>query len=82
MRELFGEEFIVNTHHHQSVKECAPGFRVTAVTDEGVIEAIEHESLPIIGTQWHPELSYRMNDPVEMKLFENFFETCRKVAGK
>lgn len=83
MRKLFGEEFIVNTHHHQSVRDCAPGFRVTAVTDEGVIEAIEHESLPIIGTQWHPErMIGEENFEMEnmMPLFEYFVELCRKQA--
>ena len=83
MRKLFGEEFIVNTHHHQSVRDCAPGFRATAVTDEGVIEAIEHESLPIIGTQWHPErMIGEENFEMEnmMPLFEYFVELCRKQA--
>lgn len=83
MRELFGEEFIVNTHHHQAVKTCAPGFRATAVTDEGVIEAIEHESLPIIATQWHPErMIGEENFEMEnmMPLFEYFVELCKKQA--
>jgi len=83
MRELFGEEFIVNTHHHQAVKTCAPGFRATAVTDEGVIEAIEHESLPIIATQWHPErmIGEENFEMVNMMpLFEYFVELCKKQA--
>ena len=33
----------------------APGFRVTAKASDGVIEAIEHESQPIFGFQFHPE---------------------------
>lgn len=83
MRELFGEEFIVNTHHHQSIKECAPGLRVTAVTDEGIIEAVEHESLPIIGAQWHPErMIGEENFEMEnmMPLFEYFVELCKRQA--
>ena len=28
---------------------------MTAQTSDGVIEAIRHESLPIVGTMWHPE---------------------------
>jgi putative glutamine amidotransferase len=83
MRELFGEEFIVNTHHHQSVKDCAPGLRATVLTDEGVIEAVEHESLPIIAAQWHPErMIGEENFEMEnmMPLFEYFVELCRKQA--
>lgn len=85
MRELFGEEFIVNTHHHQAVKVCAPGLRATAVTDEGVIEAVEHESLPIIAAQWHPErMIGEENFEMEnmMPLFEYFVELCKKQADK
>jgi anthranilate/para-aminobenzoate synthase component II len=29
--------------------------RATAYSTEGIIEAYEHESLPIMGTQFHPE---------------------------
>ena len=83
MRALFGEDFIVNTHHHQAVKICAPGLRATALTDEGVIEAVEHENLPIIATQWHPErMIGEENFEMEnmMPLFEYFVELCKKQA--
>ena len=52
---LFGRQFKVNSTHHQSVKELAPGFRVTARSVEGIVEAFEHETLPIFATQFHPE---------------------------
>jgi len=52
---LFGEKFKVNSFHHQAVKELGSGLRVTARSVEGIIEGYEHESLPIIGTQFHPE---------------------------
>lgn len=55
LRGLFGETFRVNSTHHQSVKELAPGLRVTARSVEGIVEAYEHESLPILATQFHPE---------------------------
>jgi len=85
MRELFGEEFIINTHHHQAIKTCAPGLHATAVTDEGIIEAVEHESLPIIATQWHPErMIGEENFEIEnmMPLFEYFVELCKQQAEK
>jgi len=81
MRSLFGESFIVNTHHHQSVKDCAPGLKAAAVTDEGVIEAVEHETEPILAVQWHPERmigeeNFEMADM--MPLFQHFVKLCRK----
>lgn len=74
--KLLGKtEAEVNSNHHQSVKKTAPGFRVTAVADDGVVEAIESESEPIFGVQFHPEgLVHDMGD----KSFIPFF---RELPG-
>ena len=55
LHTLFGPRFKTNSTHHQSVKELAPGFHVTARSVEGIVEAYEHDSLPILATQFHPE---------------------------
>ena len=60
---------VVNTSHHQSVLEPGRGLRVTARSDDGVIEALEWtgDSNWIVGVQWHPE---RMAaDPLARSLF-------------
>lgn len=46
---------IVNSYHHQAVKDVAPGFRVVAKSPEGVVEAIECDTYPAFGVQFHPE---------------------------
>ena len=50
---------IVNSHHHQAVDKIASGFRVVAISVDGVVEAIESvnvsDSSFIMGVQWHPE---------------------------
>lgn len=54
----------VNSLHHQTVDTLGHGLRMTASHD-GSVEGIEHESLPIVAVQWHPEmLPTRANDPV------------------
>ena len=55
--KLFETEILpVNSFHHQAVKEVAPGFRVTARSSDGVIEAMEStECKSMMGVQWHPE---------------------------
>ena len=46
---------LVNSYHHQAVKDLAPGFRITAKSPDGVVEAIECDTYPAIGVQFHPE---------------------------
>lgn len=55
LRRLYGLEFRVNSTHHQAVRRLGEGLKVTARSIEGIIEAYEHETLPILGTQFHPE---------------------------
>jgi len=45
----------VNTLHHQAVRDLAPGFRAVAFAPDGVVEAIESDTLPVVGVQFHPE---------------------------
>ena len=46
----------VNSRHHQSVKDAAPGFVVSAISPDGVVEAIERPASTFcVGVQWHPE---------------------------
>lgn len=45
----------VNSRHHQAVKNLAKGFRISAVSPDGVVEAIEGTDYPALGVQFHPE---------------------------
>ena len=44
---------MVNSYHHQAVKDLGEGLKVSAYSDDGLIEAFEAEK--IIAVQWHPE---------------------------
>ena len=48
---------VVNSSHHQSVKDPGRGLRIVARTADGVIESVEWtgDSNWVIGVQWHPE---------------------------
>lgn len=69
-RLLGAEQLGVNSTHHQAVAQVAPGFRISAISPDGVIEAIEHTELPILGVQFHPERLLDLPDSPFIRLFE------------
>mgnify|MGYP002510070458 FL=1 len=83
---LFGESMEINSYHHQALDALGNGLVATAWSDVGghtIVEAIEHQSLPIWSVQWHPE---RMTGPVtnpencvdSFPIFQYFVNQCRK----
>ena len=65
LEELYGSKAQVNSLHHQSIDRVGKEFLVTARSADAGVEGIEHESLPIIAVQWHPEmLDTRDSDPL------------------
>ena len=58
LEKLVGASTSVNSRHHQAVKDLARGFRISAVSPDGVIEAIEGTDYPAVGVQFHPELLF------------------------
>ena len=52
---LYGPVFSVNSAHHQALGRLGRGLSVTARSEGGVAEAVEHETLPLIAVQFHPE---------------------------
>ncbi len=80
---LFPESFSVNSYHHQAVRIPASGFHVTALSRDGVVEAMEHDHLPIFAVQWHPErmIPAAWKDaestlPDQSPLFSRFLALC------
>lgn len=55
MRRLYGDKTVVNSNHHQAIERVGYGFRVTMTSEDGVAEALEHRTRPILAVQWHPE---------------------------
>ena len=66
--EIYNNNACVNSFHHQSIKDLANGFNVSAKAEDGTIEAIEKDN--IVGVQWHPE---RVNDLLFFRHFINKF---------
>ena len=61
--KIFGKrEIDVNSYHNQAINRLADGFKVTAISKDGIIEGIEKDN--IIAVQWHPEVL------MDIKLFQ------------
>jgi len=77
VRDLFGDRFMVNSFHHQAVRAPGDGLEVTAKSDDGIIEAVEHRALPVMGVQWHPERMLDQPGYLSMlPLFSRFVSIC------
>lgn len=52
---LYGSTIIVNSAHHQGCQIIGRALQITQQSPDQVPEALEHQTLPILGVQWHPE---------------------------
>jgi putative glutamine amidotransferase len=73
-RALGETQVQVNSLHHQSVKQVAPGFRVVATAPDGIVEGIEATNGNYaVGVQFHPE--WLIDDDARMiQLFREFVQ--------
>ena len=78
---IYGDGCAVNSSHHQGVEIPGKGLKAVMWSADGVIEALEHESLPVWSVQWHPErmcFSRKRNDTADGSLVIRFFlEQCQ-----
>lgn len=71
MKKLYGRRCIVNSSHHQGVDRLGRGLIAVARSEDGLVEALLHQRLPVLGVQFHPE---RMEEG--KKLLELFLHSC------
>lgn len=72
---IFQEKTKVNSFHHQAIDHLGDGLRIVAYSDDHVIEAIEHDFLPIWGVQFHPEALCKTH-PEMQEIFLQFVRQC------
>ena len=66
----------VPVYHHQSIAALGAGLAVSALSADGVIEAIEDPSLDFcLAVQWHPE------QDVRPQIFEAFVRAASRASG-
>ena len=55
LSQLLGPAPLVNSNHHQAVRVLGEELCLLQQAADGTIEGFCHETLPILGVQWHPE---------------------------
>jgi putative glutamine amidotransferase len=75
---LVGAKLPVKSYHHQGIDAVGAGLRVTARTDDGIVQAVELEGVPFgVAVQWHPE-----EDAAEdIRLFAGLVDAAREFAA-
>ena len=69
------DKLMVNSYHHQAIKDLGQGLVIDAKADDGIIEAIHYDdkSQWIFGVQFHPEQLSRANDDF-LAIFSEFIK--------
>lgn len=75
----------VNSNHHQSADRIGKGLIVSALSPDGVVEAIERKD-PTAGAflclvQWHPERMNAQESNFVQNLRRSFVQACATKAG-
>lgn len=68
---LDSERIMVNSYHHQAIKELASDLVAMAYSEDGLVEAVVLPKKSFVwAVQWHPEFSYEVD------------ENSRKILGE
>lgn len=68
---------LVNSMHHQSIKQVGNNLKVIATSHDGVIEAIESTNNDLLyGVQFHPEIMARYGNLNALNIFKHFINIC------
>lgn len=76
------EKIMVNSFHHQAVKDVPSPLIVSGKASDGIIESIESPQHSfVVGVQWHPEALIEKDDQVSMRLFSTYMKACLERMG-
>ncbi len=74
LHDIFGDEALTNSYHHQTVKDLGRNLKITALAADDTVESIEVIDHPFqVGVQWHPEMFFGENDQM-LKIFQKLVD--------
>ncbi|MCI5774160.1 MAG: gamma-glutamyl-gamma-aminobutyrate hydrolase family protein [Erysipelotrichaceae bacterium] len=66
LEDILGEVAIVNSYHHQAINKVGKDLLKIALSNDGIVEGIQHKYLPIVGLQFHPEKNIEEDHKMQM----------------
>jgi putative glutamine amidotransferase len=72
----------VNSLHHQAIKHLGRGLKVSAHSEDGLVEAVEaSDDYPfLLAVQWHPEELTERDE--QLRIFKVFVSKCRERSER
>ena len=67
------ETFVAWESHNDEVTELPPGFKLLANSETCPVQAMKHETRPLYGLQFHPEVEHTDNG---YEIFQAFLDVC------
>ena len=64
--------------HNDEVIDIPEGFRITAISDNCAVQAMENDASDRFGLQFHPEVN---DSEYGAKIFENFVDVCFRARS-
>ena len=82
LHDIIGNNTLaVNSFHHQAVHEAGPHLKVSAMSPDGIIEAVEsNEHKALLGVQWHPECFILGGNETMMPIFRWLIDEARTFS--
>ncbi|MCX7914283.1 MAG: type 1 glutamine amidotransferase [Thermodesulfovibrionales bacterium] len=73
--------YLVNSTHHQAVKDLGEGLEVFAISEDGIIEGFYKRDYNfLVGVQWHPERS--LDSQLSIVMFSAFIQKAKEIKKR
>ena len=81
-RALGTERPVVNSMHHQAIRDVAPSLATVAEAPDGIVEGVEWptDDWWMVGVQWHPEELTASPEPWDRALLAAFADVVARSA--
>lgn len=82
-QEIFLQDktYAVNSYHSLGTTETTSDLIVWAKAHDGIVKAIKHKELPLMGIMWHPERHNPFHE-FDIMLMKNFFSDQYRSTGE